>query len=131
MFQIVDPYLNPPKTWQFCHPLKQLFKENTNHGRNSFSAFERQKQSISSLHMSKGTNNAVILQSYLNIFMIRQVTISTSFDSNKNPSILSFNVPIKAVKDPDVLQKVIAYYQLCSLTHRFLFNSPIIFNYFL
>ena len=52
-----------------------------------------------------GENNflrePVVLQSFLNIFNVRQVTIGT----NEN-DILFFNVPVKAEVDPDVPQKV-------------------------
>ena len=43
-----------------------------------------------------------MLQSYLNILKVRQITLGSVNDE----SILLFNVPIKAVEDSDVLQKV-------------------------
>ena len=46
-------------------------------------------------------NEPVVLQSFLNIFNVRQITVG----ENGN-SILFFNVPIKAEVDPDVSQKV-------------------------
>ena len=53
-----------------------------------------------------GENNflrePVVLQSFLNIFNVRQITLGT--DEN---SILFFNIPLKAEVDPDVPQKVI------------------------
>ena len=46
-------------------------------------------------------NDVVLLQSYLNIFKVRQITLGTM-----DKSILLFNVPVKAVEDQDILQKV-------------------------
>ena len=50
----------------------------------------------------------VVLQSFLNIFNVRQVTIGT----NEN-DILFFNVPVKAEVDPDVPQKVTSVLFTC------------------
>ena len=49
-------------------------------------------------------HEVVLLQSYLNIFKVRQITLGSS-----DKSILSFNVPVKAVEDQDILQKVITF----------------------
>ena len=46
-------------------------------------------------------HEVVLLQSYLNIFKVRQITLGTM-----DKSILLFNVPVKAVEDEDILQKV-------------------------
>ena len=51
---------------------------------------------------SSNQEGVLLLQSYLNILKVRQITLG----SVKDESILLFNVPIKAVEDSDVLQKV-------------------------
>ena len=55
--------------------------------------------------LSRTKPNVVLLQSYLNIFNVRQVTLGAI-----DKSILLFNVPVKAVEDSDVLQKVFYFY---------------------
>ena len=56
----------------------------------------------------------VVLQSFLNIFNVRQVTIGT----NEN-DILFFNVPVKAEVDPDVPQKVTSILSTLAECSRF------------
>ena len=51
---------------------------------------------------SSNQEGVLLLQSYLNILKVRQITLGSVNDE----SILLFNVPIKAVEDSDVLQKV-------------------------
>ena len=57
--------------------------------------------------------SVLLLQSYLNILKVRQITLGSVNDA----SILLFNVPIKAVEDSDVLQKVLQNSSECHKDH--------------
>ena len=57
---------------------------------------------------SASSKEPVVLQSYLNIFNVRQITLVGALDT----SILSFNIPVKAEADPDFIDKVF-YLQNC------------------
>ena len=104
--QIEDPYLNPPKTWRFC----QTKRPNHPHGissndfKMSSSKYHTQNRfrNVDDFHASSKQEGVLLLQSYLNILKVRQITLGSGNDE----SSLLFNVPIKAVEDSDVLQKV-------------------------
>ena len=100
--QIEDPYLNPPKTWRFC----QTKSRNHPHGiaSNNFEISSSKYHTQNGFGKVDGSNQegVLLLQSYLNILKVRQITLGSVNDE----SILLFNVPIKAVEDSDVLQKV-------------------------
>ena len=104
--QIEDPYLNPPKTWRFC---QTKFRNHPNGiASNGFeissSKYHTQNRfgNVDDFHRSSNQEGVLLLQSYLNILKVRQMTLGSVNDE----SILLFNVPIKAVEDSDVLQKV-------------------------
>ena len=59
-------------------------------------------RNVDDFHGSSKQEGVLLLQSYLNILKVRQITLGSVNDE----SILLFNVPIKAVEDSDVLQKV-------------------------
>ena len=104
--QIEDPYLNPPKTWRFCqtrHP-NHPHSISSNDFEISSSKYHTQNRfgNVGDFPRSSNQEGVLLLQSYLNILKVRQITLGSVNDE----SILLFNVPIKAVEDSDVLQKV-------------------------
>ena len=103
--QIEDPYLNPPKTWRFCQtkPIKPHGIA-SNDFETSSSKYYTQNRfgNVDGFPGSSNQGGVLLLQSYLNILKVRQITLGSVNDE----SILLFKVPIKAVEDSDVLQKV-------------------------
>ena len=89
--------------WRFCRPpinLEDNKNQDTQYGNTQSN---RIRSSIETKFPGNDLRNEpVVLQSFLNIFNVRQITLGT--DEN---SILFFNIPLKAEVDPDVPQKVI------------------------
>ena len=72
-------------------------------------------RNVDDFHGSSKQEGVLLLQSYLNILKVRQITLGSVNDE----SILLFNVPIKAVEDSDVLQKVLQNSSECHKDYRF------------
>ena len=111
--QIEDPYLNPPKTWRFC----KTNSRNPPHGiaSNGFEISSSKYQNRFGNSDGSNQESVLLLQSYLNILKVRQITLGSGNDE----SSLLFNVPIKAVEDSDVLQKVLQNSCSCHKDYRY------------
>ena len=90
--------------WRFCQPPVNLEDKKFQDTQYGNTQSNRIRSSIKTqLPGNDLRNEPIVLQSFLNIFNVRQITLGTD-----ESSILFFNIPVKAEVDPDVPQKVIS-----------------------